>query len=109
MKAGNIINIEFYKCSFRMPNFPIHPKTILEKIKKKDEEEKENFWKFANFKSTEVHLALASSYHFHMETHASCHFIPTSIWKPIQVAIFFHQLPYENPSKLCCYILRLKV
>jgi hypothetical protein len=38
--------------------FAIHPKTILEKIKKKDEEERENFWKFANFKSTEVHLAL---------------------------------------------------
>jgi hypothetical protein len=59
MKAGSNINIEFYKSSFRMPNFPIHPKTILEKIKKKDEEERENFWKFANFKNIEVHLALA--------------------------------------------------
>jgi hypothetical protein len=43
MKARNIINIEFYKCSFCMPSFPIHPKTILEKIKKKDEEERDNF------------------------------------------------------------------
>jgi len=43
MKAGSIINIEFYKCSFHMPSFPIHPKTILEKNKKKDEEGRENF------------------------------------------------------------------
>jgi hypothetical protein len=43
MKAGSIINIEFYKRSFHMPSFPIHPKTILEKNKKKDEEERENF------------------------------------------------------------------
>jgi hypothetical protein len=57
-----------------MPNFPIHPKTILEKINKKDEEEREKFWKFANFKRTEVHLPFTSSYHFHTETHASCHF-----------------------------------
>jgi hypothetical protein len=81
-----------------MPSFPIHPKTILEIINKKDEEEREKFWKFANFKSTEVHLPLTSSYHFHTETHASCHFTNFHL-KPIQALLLYFET--KDVTKQC--------